>query len=427
MPAPDGINTLVSQFDEHFETYKRANYNETQLRREFLDPFFAQLGWDVFNTEGYAGAYKDVVHEAAIKVGGTTKAPDYSFRIGGQRKFFVEAKKPSVDVKGDPHPAFQLRRYAWTAGLPVSILTDFEEFAVYDCRIKPDRKDKASTARIMYMTFREYDARWSEIADVFSKTAILKGVFDKYAAKKSRKRGTAEVDDEFLKELERWRTELARHVARNNNLSARQLNHAVQLIIDRIVFLRICEDRGIEQAGTLSALLNGDRTYDRLFVRFRHADAKYNSGLFHFEREPGRDDPDTLTATLSVGDNVLKDIIKHLYYPDAPYEFSVLPAEILGHIYERFLGSVITLSATGKTARDEVEAAGASARDRASRSHGRSLRRFRCSGPGSASRQPGVFQSLRPAASRSGICWHCCFQRRQGQAPQGHGPGEPGV
>ncbi len=87
------------------------------------------------NKQGYAEAYKDVVHEDAVKVGGMTKAPDYCFRIGGARKFFVEAKKPSVDIKGDVSPAYQLRRYAWSAKLPLSILTDFEEFADALCYI----------------------------------------------------------------------------------------------------------------------------------------------------------------------------------------------------------------------------------------------------------------------------------------------------
>ncbi|MEE8117214.1 MAG: type I restriction enzyme HsdR N-terminal domain-containing protein, partial [Gemmatimonadales bacterium] len=107
-----------------------------------MDPLFKALGWDVDNEKGYAEAYKDVVHEDAVKVGGLTKAPDYAFRIGGVRKFFVEAKKPSVDIKGDVHPAFQVRRYAWSAKLPLSVLTDFEEFAAYDCRVRPVKTDK---------------------------------------------------------------------------------------------------------------------------------------------------------------------------------------------------------------------------------------------------------------------------------------------
>ncbi|MCK4911290.1 MAG: hypothetical protein KAR83_06595, partial [Thermodesulfovibrionales bacterium] len=131
------IKRLVENFREQIESYKKGKYNETQLRREYLDPFFAALGWDIENKDGYAEAYKDVVHEDAIKVGGATKAPDYSFRVGGVRKFFVEAKKPSVNIKEDTSPAYQLRRYAWSAKLPISILTDFEEFAVYDCRKTP--------------------------------------------------------------------------------------------------------------------------------------------------------------------------------------------------------------------------------------------------------------------------------------------------
>ncbi len=147
MTAPQEIIELVERFEENLAAYTSGNYNETQLRREFIDPFFKALGWDIDNTAGHAEAYKDVIHEDAIRIGGAVKAPDYCFRIGGTRKFFVEAKKPSVDIAGDAAPAYQLRRYAWSAGLPLSILTDFEEFAVYDCRIKPDHTDRASAAR----------------------------------------------------------------------------------------------------------------------------------------------------------------------------------------------------------------------------------------------------------------------------------------
>jgi hypothetical protein len=151
LAAPKEIVDLVERFESNLESYKSGHYNETQVRREFVDPFFKALGWDIDNEQGFAEAYKDVIHEDAIKVGATTKAPDYSFRIGGQRKFFLETKKPSVDIKEAIHPAFQLRRYAWMAKLPLSILTDFEEFSVYDCRIKPDKTDKASNARVFYL------------------------------------------------------------------------------------------------------------------------------------------------------------------------------------------------------------------------------------------------------------------------------------
>jgi len=141
---PDSILELMDRFDRNKEVYKSSQYNETQVRREFIDPFFQALGWDIANLSGYAEAYKDVVHEDSIKIDNKSKAPDYSFRVGGTRKFFLEAKRPEVNLKESPKPAYQLRRYAWSAKLPLSILTDFEEFAVYDCRVKPDVGDSAA-------------------------------------------------------------------------------------------------------------------------------------------------------------------------------------------------------------------------------------------------------------------------------------------
>ena len=344
---PEIIFQLVERFERQLQAYRSGKYNETQLRREFVDPFWEALGWDVNNRKGYAEAYKDVIHEDAIKVGGATKAPDYCFRIGGTRKFFLEAKKPSVNIKGDIAPAFQLRRYAWSSRLPLSVLTDFEELAVYDCRAKPIKTDKASTGRILYLTHSEYLSRWREIASVFSRDEVLKGSFDAYAESSKDKRGTAEVDVVFLKEIEAWREALARHIAlRNPQCTQRELNFAVQMIIDRIIFLRICEDRAIEPYGRLATLQNGTQVYRRLLEIFRQADDRYNSGLFHFRAEKDRTDPpDDLTPNLNLDDKPLKHIINALYYPESPYEFSVLPTELLGQVYERFLGKVIRLTA----------------------------------------------------------------------------------
>jgi hypothetical protein len=358
---PPEVAALVERFARNRDSYRNATYNETQTRREFIDPLFKALGWDLDNVGGLAEAYKDVIHEDAIKVGGATKAPDYCFRIGGTRKFFVEAKKPAVGLETDPEPAYQLRRYAWTSKLPLSVLTDFEEFAVYDCRIPPKVGDKASVARVFYGTCDQYAANWDYIAGLFSKDAVLKGAFDEYAESNKRKKGTAEVDTEFLRQIEAWRLALAQNFAlRNPSLAARDLNFAVQRTIDRLVFLRMCEDRGIEIYGGLQALCatrseprpaGSDRAddagalYQRLAVLFRQADDKYNSGLFYFTAEAGREPPDTFTLALKLDDKVLKDIIRSLYYPESPYEFSVLPPEILGQVYEQFLGKVIRLTA----------------------------------------------------------------------------------
>jgi len=348
MAAPHLILDLIERYNRNRAAYRSNQYNEAQLRVEFLNPFFEALGWDVNNKQGYAEAYKDVINEDAIKVGGATKAPDYSFRVGGTRKFFVEAKKPATNLKDASEPAFQLRRYAWSAKLPLSILTDFEELAIYDCRVKPDRNDKATAARIRYLTYTEYPERWEEIASVFSREAILKGSFDTYAEETRGKRGTAEVDTAFLQEIESWREMLASHLAaRNKNLTQRELNFAVQMTIDRIIFLRICEDRGIEEYERIRSLVKGNNVYQRLCNLFVEADERYNSGLFHFQKEKDvPEPPDTLTPNLIIDDKPLKDIITRLYYPDSPYEFSALPASVLGQVYEQFLGKVIRLTPT---------------------------------------------------------------------------------
>ena len=187
------IERLVERFARNLDVYKRAEYKETQVRVEFIDPFFEALGWDVRNVQGYAEQYKDVVHEDAIKVSGMTRAPDYCFRVGGARKFFLEAKRPSVSVQEDVGPAYQLRRYAWSAKLPLSILTDFEEFSVYDCRQRPKPNDKASVGRITYLTFDQYLDRFDDIYGVFAKESVLRGSFDRYVQDTKRKRGTSEV------------------------------------------------------------------------------------------------------------------------------------------------------------------------------------------------------------------------------------------
>jgi len=339
------ITKLVEKFSRNIDEYKNPKYNETSVRIEFVNPFWEALGWDVHNKSGYAMAFRDVIHEDEVRVGHTTKAPDYSFRIGGKRIFFLETKKPSVDLKHDPAPAFQLRRYAYSAKLPVSLLTDFEEFIVYDTRLKPSISDKPHVGRMLYFTFEDYIEQWEFFRSVFSKEAVLRGDFDRYIQDKRGKKPRAEIDRDFLNDLDSLRILLARNIAlRNPDLSGRELNFAVQMTIDRLIFLRMCEDRGIEIQHTLQSLLNGERVYSRLVEIYYRADERYNSGLFHFSAKDG-DNPDIITPTLSIDDKLLKDIIKKLYYPDCPYEFSVLPVEVLGNAYEQFLGKRISLTA----------------------------------------------------------------------------------
>jgi len=346
--ALEKIKSLVERFDEQKEFYKKSEYNETQTRRDFIDPFWKALGWDIDNENGYAESYREVIHEDRVKVGKATKAPDYSFRlVGGKRLFFLEAKKPSVAIKSDIAPAYQVRRYGWSAKMPISVITDFEEFAIYDCTTKPKETDKASNGRIKYLTYSEYLNEFDFIWDTFAKERVLKGSFDKYITSDKNKKGTSTVDNEFLQSLDKWRVELAVNIAlRNKNISEDELNFVVQHTIDRIIFLRIAEDRSIEPYGDLQTDIKNGDFYQNLLFRFNQADQKYNSGLFDFEK-------DKISGEISIDNRVIKSIISELYYPICPYEFSVLSVEILGSAYEQFLGKQITLSKSGRATIEE--------------------------------------------------------------------------
>ncbi|MGH7691192.1 MAG: Eco57I restriction-modification methylase domain-containing protein [Candidatus Dormibacteria bacterium] len=345
------LRALIASFERNQADCLSPQYRETQLRREFLDPCFRLLGWDIDNEAGLSAARRDVIHEDSLRTGSGLKAPDYSFRIDGSRRFFVEAKRPAVNVARDPASAYQLRRYAWSANLPLSILTDFQEWAIYDCRLRPSPQNAATVARYTYFRFDELEARWDELASLISKDAVADGSLDRFANTALRTRRMAEVDDAFLGEIEDWREVLAQDIARRNrDLDAEALNTAVQQLLDRIVFLRISEARGIEELGQLRDLAAGQHIYSELLDVFYRADSRYNSGLFHFAPERRRGTPDTLGPRLYVGDAPLRHVIRHLYYPDSPYEFTVLPGRILGQVYERFLGSQIVVSRSRKVA-----------------------------------------------------------------------------
>ncbi|EMJ94193.1 Eco57I restriction-modification methylase domain-containing protein [Leptospira alstonii] len=341
------IKDLCNSFQSNIKEYKSNKYDEANTRVDFIDKFFECLDWDVRNNSNYAESYRDVVREDKVIIEGKPKAPDYSFRIGGVRKFFLEAKKPSVNIKDEIEPAFQIRRYGYTAKLPLSILTDFEEFAIYDTRIKPEKTDKASVGRIFYCTYEEYEKHFEFIYNTFSKEAIYKGSFDKYIIENKNKKGSSEVDKEFLSLIEDWRESLAKNLAiKNKDLDIFSLNNSVQLIIDRIIFLRIAEDRNMEKYGLLADTSKNKEVYKNLNKIFLKANDKYNSGLFK---------PEKWISDLDIDDKIFQNIIKSLYYPDCPYELSVLPIEILGNIYEQFLGKTIRLTNSHQAKVEEKE------------------------------------------------------------------------
>lgn len=358
---PDFLRAKVANFAERHHELTRDAYKEASTRIEFIDQLVIALGWDVNNSAGQAERFKEVVVEPLQEIEGHKRAPDYAMRIDGRRQFFIEAKKPSMWIKKYKEPAFQARRYAWSAQLPIVILTNFREIAVYDGRLRPQLDDPTTRGRVLYMTYDELESRWSELYDLVARDSVISGSLDRYVVDSGNKGGTERIDRVFLRDLEDARQELLAHVAeRNTGLTDAQLLRSIQLTLDRMIFLRFCEDRSMEPFGALREAVQKHDPAASLEAVYRYADARYNSGLFHFDVETGRVNPDVLTLNLDMDADVVRDVVDRFYPPRSPYAFSVMPVEVLGKAYESFLSWRIT-RAGGKVAleqKPEVRKAG---------------------------------------------------------------------
>lgn len=324
---------LVSAFERGEKAFTTSKYNETQLRNDFLDPFLMSFGWDVDNESSKTQFLRDVIQEESIDVEDETskKNPDYTLRIQGLRKLFVEAKKPSIDIIKSSKAAFQIRRYGWNANLGISILTNFDKFIIYDCRHKPNAKEDERVARIYVFDFSKYITAFEEIYNLISFESASSGRLDDLFSVYERVGQT--FDDYFLQQIEIWRRRLAQSaVQRNAQLGSEDINFLIQRLLNRIVFLRICEDRAIEKYETLKNIEN----YNQLKILFQQSDKKYNSGLFNFIE-------DNLSLNIELDSEILIEIFNELYYPLSPYDFAVIDPSILSQIYEKFLGSHVVL------------------------------------------------------------------------------------
>ncbi len=351
MTAPESIARLVDKFERDKSRYQQTDYNEAQLREEFVNPFFRALGWDLG---------EQVLHEAGLRSGGTIKHPDYTFLAGARRAFYVETKKPAIDIGSAIEPAEQLRSYGWSGDTALGILTNFAEFAIYDCRIEPRQGDSPEEARVIYLTYSQYLDQWQRLRAALSPEAVRQGAHRDLL--EATAKGVLRVDEAFLRDMENWRVDLAEHLHKqarfiDRQLNQRELNHLVQRTIDRIVFLRIAEDRNLETYGRLERAASIRRgVYNEIKRLYLAADRRYNSGLFHFDpADKSRPDADTLSMEIYIVDNVLRRIIGDLYPPRSRYQFSVISADILGQVYERFLGKVIEVHSDGETTSVTVE------------------------------------------------------------------------
>ncbi len=333
------LENLIHRFDSDRAYYLSKAYSEAQARVDFITPFFKALGWDVENEQGLPHHAREVVVEAAEDTRGR---PDYGFRVSGQTRFFVEAKAPSEELDTARH-IIQAKTYAWnTKQVFMVVLTDFEEFRFYDASIQPDvrRPDEGLLLTLKYTGYlKNAEKLWE-----FSKERVLAGSLEAMLPRDRRtQRLRIPVDTAFLDEMTGWREDVAKNVYKNNpGLTARQLNEIVQRLLDRIVFIRIAEDRRVIEKNQLRDVVEEWKARGGKFHIF-----EWLNDLFHRVNEDfnGEIFKPHLSEEIKIDSEVLARIIERLYPPQSPYRFDVIGVELLGSIYERYLGSTIRVTA----------------------------------------------------------------------------------
>jgi len=332
------LQGLISKFEKDKTHYLSKGYPEAQVRLDFLNPFFKALGWDIENKAQKPPHERDVIVELSPE---TTGRPDYNFRINGATKFFVEAKAPSVALDDINH-ILQAKSYAWsTKEVYFVILTDFEEFKLFDASLKPNPKFPEE-GLILDLKYADYLNNIDKLYEL-SKERVEQGSLEALLPKDTKsKRLRIPPDKSFLEDLTGWRTELAKDIhKRNPEFDVKLLNDVVQKLLDRIIFIRIAEDRRIRPDKELLEIValwkeEGKRKsiMTHLLDLFHEVNDDLNGDIFKPHACERAD----------VDSNLIAEIIENLYFPKSRYRFDAIGVELLGSIYERYLGSTIRVT-----------------------------------------------------------------------------------
>ncbi|MCG3149767.1 MAG: Type IIS restriction enzyme Eco57I [Verrucomicrobiae bacterium] len=379
------LGRLVESFEKNFAHFTSPAYDEATLRRQFLDPFFAALGYDMENRAGLIADKCEVEIESRTDSG----RADYLFRPGRKPRFVCEAKRPAEEL---PPYAQQAKSYAWTIGVPLAVLTDFEELNIYIVGSVPKETEPLVGLWKTY-AFRDYLAKARDLWDLLARDNVAGGSIDRLIESLPKKplrlaKGqfvirpdpTQNFDAKLLNFLDGERRALASDLIRHNDradlLEGTRLNEAVQCILDRLLFIRISEARGIDMGTKLESLLltwrrrvgqvheppahwgvsgltapRGSLWYS-IVRHIRALDRRppsyvpyFNGNLFklHFSEE------------LLVGDDWLSQFLESICNKYSAYKFGYVPVEILGTIYERFLGKIVRPQGRGAVIEEKPE------------------------------------------------------------------------
>jgi len=329
--AKENLSKLVKKFEAEMASGEAYEYNEEATKMAFIEPLLKDvLGWDVNN-------HNEVCPEHKV----SHKRVDYSLKIDGKDQLFIEAKSVKEDLENHIEQAV---KYGYNRkDVSFVILTDFEGLMLFDVTIKPDKRNPKKGLKLK-LTWQEYETKFDKLW-LLSRGSVISGELNNLLREKPKNQQP--VDKAILKDLENWREALAKDLYKNNhhlfktddiNRDADYLKEITQRILDRIIFMRFAEDRQLTHRPRLNTIFE-DRvenigTKAMIFLKdeFKHYDRTFNSDLFA---------PKDWEQNLAIDFKIMKQIIEETYNP---YEFDVIPLEVLGNIYEQYLGYTIRLT-----------------------------------------------------------------------------------
>jgi len=319
------VQQLVEKFQREQAASVIGQYNESETKTGFIEPLLQALGW---NTQDR----NEVGLEEKISGGRV----DYSLKIKGSPKIYIEAKPPRARLT-KAETISQAITYGYNKrSVPWVLLTDFQELRLFDVTIRPNRRNLEAGLR-MDLTYDRFLERFDDLW-LLSKESVESGLLDRSLLSKKLDRLRRPVDKEILEDMKRWRELLAKNIYKNHpDMTEAQLKENVQRILDRIIFIRSCEDRGLTYGESLQEMVAqrrddiGTAFMPTLKALFRRYDRDFDSELFY---EHSCED-------LAIDFPVLKEIILETY---DPYLFDVVGVEVLGNIYEQYLGFVPRLT-----------------------------------------------------------------------------------
>jgi len=327
--AKSEIIRLIDAYENLKKSGGLGSFNEDETCRKFILPLFHALGWD---TEG-----KKIIDEVTgQKIAGGQKRVDYSFNVSGQPIMFLEAKQLSADLD-DPQYARQAVNYGYSKTVKWVVLSDFEGIIVFNTLLKLKR-ERISERTVLKLKYTEYLDRIDDLW-LLSKESFFEDKLNKHAQSIGHVTNKIPINELLLSKLLVWRNELIKNIARDNDgLSKEDVAECVQRLLNRLIFIRTCEDREIDQRNLLRNLnkewQSGDKRLDKMLQEvFRNFDEGYDSSLFEKH----------LVDTIKINSDLLFDVIGGLYEDfkeDVEFDFAVIDADILGSIYEQYLGTI---------------------------------------------------------------------------------------